>query len=60
LLDSLNDPIAIAEGIVVRIVALGVETVVGVAGDIKPEATPFFAIAGRVEEAVYDFGEGAG
>ncbi len=60
LLDGLNDPIAIAEGVFVRVVAFGIQTVVGIAGNVEPEAAPLFAIARRVEESVDDFGESVG
>jgi hypothetical protein len=59
-LNGLNHPIAIAEGGRIGVVALRVEPVVGVAGDIQPETSPALAIARRGEQAIDDLANASG
>ena len=59
-LNGLNNPVAIAEGSRIGVVALRVEPVIGVAGDMKPETSPALAIARRGEQTINDFGERIG
>ena len=54
----MDDPVAIAEGVGVGLFLFGVEFVVGIAGDVEPEAAPALTVAGRGEQSVDDFGEG--
>ena len=60
LIEGLDDPVAIAPGVGVGIVVAGTLLAVGIAGEIEPEAGPAFAVMGRGEEAVDNFGEGGG
>ena len=59
-LHRLDDPIAVAEGVGIRLFAFGAQLVVGIAGDVEPVTAPALAVVRGGEEAVYDFGEGVG
>lgn len=54
LIEGIDDPVAVAEGVWIGVILSGIELVVGVAGDIEPVAAPAFAIAGGGEQAVDD------
>ena len=57
-----DDPVAVgvAVGEIARLVAGEVALGVGVARHVEPVAAPAFAVAGRGEQAVHDFGKGVG
>ena len=58
--EGFDDPVAVAEGVGIGEFDVGIETVVGVAGDVEPVAGPAFAVVWGGEEFVDYFCEGVG